>query len=192
MRLCGYKGGLRAMEAEAAAAESSANPEPGPKVVQFEQDDAFKKDVRASEYKKEDHVVCLHFNTNKTKKKHNLLYPNTTKQQKEAEMEFDVLDALTGKPFEDDLILHPMVMVAPIEAVEDYKYKVNILPGKEKKGKASSAILHRFSTSIVCTEQERDLLRKLDPQEFCNLLPSNLRVLTDADVASGKTKKKRK
>ena len=105
-------------------------------------------------------------------------------------MDIEVIDHLTGQPFEDDLILHPMLMVGPVEALERFKFKVSVMPGKDKKGQAAQHLLSHLSQSIVATEQERDHIKRMDVTECINILPSNLRILTDAAVAAGNTKAK--
>eukprot|EP01063_Lacrimia_lanifica_P004138 TRINITY_DN12310_c0_g1_i1.p1 TRINITY_DN12310_c0_g1~~TRINITY_DN12310_c0_g1_i1.p1 ORF type:complete len:978 (+),score=442.03 TRINITY_DN12310_c0_g1_i1:70-3003(+) len=162
MRLCGWNGGLKGLDKE----ETEAPVEEKKVTIQeFREDDAFKKD---------------RFRKDEQKNK---------QEETQVQMELDILDHLTGKPFEDDLILHPMLMVGPLEAVENFKYNISVLPGKEKKGKAAQQLLHHFSQSIVQTEQERSHIRTLDMQDCINLLPSNLRIVTAADIA--KMQKKR-
>jgi len=43
------------------------------------------------------------------------------------------LTALTGKPFPTDNILYAIPVCAPYETLRDYKYKVKLIPGNEKK-----------------------------------------------------------
>eukprot|EP00754_Rhynchopus_humris_P038642 Rhum_TRINITY_DN21258_c0_g1::Rhum_TRINITY_DN21258_c0_g1_i1::g.173593::m.173593 len=170
MRLCGWDGGLAALdkveEAEAVEEQKPAR--------EFDQDDAFKVDGKTpsrqwtEEEKKAAEAAQL--------------------EKAEMAMDIEVIDHLTGQPFEDDLILHPMLMVGPIEAVERFKFKVSVMPGKDKKGQAAQHLLSHLSQSIVATEQERDHIKRMDVTECINILPSNLRILTDAAVAAGNTK----
>eukprot|EP01064_Diplonema_japonicum_P035856 TRINITY_DN7880_c0_g4_i1.p1 TRINITY_DN7880_c0_g4~~TRINITY_DN7880_c0_g4_i1.p1 ORF type:complete len:1058 (+),score=267.93 TRINITY_DN7880_c0_g4_i1:169-3342(+) len=162
MRLCGWDGGLKGMN----QVEDEQEEEEEKKAIRtFDDDDAFRKDGTPTQHKQKQEV-------------------------KEILMELDLLDTLTGIPLEDDLLLHPLLMVGPVEAVENFKYRVNILPGKDKKGKAANQLLHHFSQSIVATEQERTLIKHMDMQDCINLLPSNLRIVTDADLANPKGGKK--
>eukprot|EP01059_Diplonema_ambulator_P031599 TRINITY_DN585_c0_g1_i11.p1 TRINITY_DN585_c0_g1~~TRINITY_DN585_c0_g1_i11.p1 ORF type:complete len:858 (+),score=327.18 TRINITY_DN585_c0_g1_i11:105-2678(+) len=159
MRLCGWKGVLKNMKL-GDEEEEEEEEEKKVEIREFQQDGAFKQDVKR---------------------------PYDPNEVKEVSMELDVIDTLTGKPFEDDLILHPMLMVGPVEAVEEFKFRVNVLPGKDKKGKAAQQLLHHFSQSIIATEQERELIKHMDMQDCINLLPSNLRIVTDADLAKKAT-----
>ncbi|KAJ9460791.1 Nuclear export mediator factor NEMF-like protein [Diplonema papillatum] len=130
--------------------------------VQFDDDAAFKKDAKPA--------------------------PN---EEKHVEMELDLLDHLTGQPFEDDLILHPLLMVGPLEAMENFKFKVNILPGKLKKGTAATSVNNHFASNITATDQERQFIKASNPAvDYINSLPSNLRIVSDADFMTGKNKGK--
>ena len=163
MRLCGWDGGLNALEATAAA-EAKAAADANAEKVTFDDDAAFKRDTKPGD--------------------------GPPDAEKEVAMELDLIDHLTGRPLDDDLILHPMLMVGPVEAVENWKFSVSIMPGKEKKGKAAQALLHHLSKSLVSTDQERDHMKRMDLTQGINLLPSNLRIVTDA-AAQSKTKHQR-
>lgn len=45
------------------------------------------------------------------------------------------LDALTGNPRGDDLLVFAMAFCAPYTVIQHFKYKVKIQPGTQKKGK---------------------------------------------------------
>jgi len=45
------------------------------------------------------------------------------------------LTALTGKPSPTDNLLYAIPVCAPYDTLRDYKYKVKLVPGSEKKGK---------------------------------------------------------
>eukprot|EP01061_Rhynchopus_euleeides_P002301 TRINITY_DN11762_c3_g1_i2.p1 TRINITY_DN11762_c3_g1~~TRINITY_DN11762_c3_g1_i2.p1 ORF type:complete len:1033 (+),score=445.82 TRINITY_DN11762_c3_g1_i2:104-3100(+) len=161
MRVCGWNGGLKAID-EAQEEETQEEVKAAP-VVSFEDDAAFKKDWRRD---------------------HDRDGTGEAPEEKEVAMELELIDHLTGRPAEDDLILHPMLMVGPLEAVEAFKFSVSVMPGREKKGKAAQQLLHHLSQSIVATEQERDHIKRMDMTMCINLLPSNLRIVTDAAAAS--------
>ncbi|CAM9850491.1 unnamed protein product, partial [Choristocarpus tenellus] len=47
------------------------------------------------------------------------------------------LDRLTGKPLNDDVLLYAVAVCAPYMSLRDFKYKVKLTPGHQKRGKAS-------------------------------------------------------
>ena len=51
-----------------------------------------------------------------------------------------VLDALTGCPRPDDVLLHALPMAAPHAALQSYKFRVKITPGSQRKGKAARQV----------------------------------------------------
>lgn len=60
---------------------------------------------------------------------------------------FAYLDYLTGQPHPDDTLLYAIPICAPWNAMQKYKYKVKLLPGSLKKGKAAKTAVHSFLTS---------------------------------------------
>ena len=54
------------------------------------------------------------------------------------------LDALVGMPFRGDEILEAIPVCAPWAAMGNYKYKVKLQPGTQKKGKAIREIMTRW------------------------------------------------
>jgi len=46
------------------------------------------------------------------------------------------LASLTGKPLPTDILLYAIPVCGPFSAMKDYKYKVKVTPGTEKKGTA--------------------------------------------------------
>ena len=47
------------------------------------------------------------------------------------------LDALTGSPFPEDVLLFAIPMCAPYTALSAFKYKVKLVPGTAKRGKGT-------------------------------------------------------
>lgn len=54
------------------------------------------------------------------------------------------LDSLTGQPHPLDTLLHAVPVCAPWTALSKYKYKVKLVPGALKKGKAAKSCLNGF------------------------------------------------
>jgi predicted ribosome quality control (RQC) complex YloA/Tae2 family protein len=55
------------------------------------------------------------------------------------------LDALTGRPLPDDVLLYAVPVCGPYSAMADYKHKVKLVPGGLKKGRAA-----RAATEALC------------------------------------------
>jgi len=56
------------------------------------------------------------------------------------------LTAFTGKPLPTDNLLYAIPVCAPYETLRDYKYKIKIIPGNEKKRKSIKNMSGHFST----------------------------------------------
>ncbi|KAL7727087.1 hypothetical protein ACLKA6_017363 [Drosophila palustris] len=72
----------------------------------------------------------------------------------------DLLDTLTGQPLEDDELLFAIPVVAPYQALQQYKFKVKLTPGTGKRGKAAKVAINMFSKDKACNNREKDLLKK--------------------------------
>ncbi|KAG0288621.1 hypothetical protein BGZ96_007604 [Linnemannia gamsii] len=59
-----------------------------------------------------------------------------------------VLDGLTGKPLPTDILQFAVPVCAPYGALQKYKYKVKLIPGTMKKGKAVKTAVNHFLVNI--------------------------------------------
>jgi len=59
-----------------------------------------------------------------------------------------ILDSLVGQPFPGDILLSAVPVCAPYNALTHCKYKVKIVPGQTKKGRAARLALEVFSRNI--------------------------------------------
>lgn len=59
-----------------------------------------------------------------------------------------VLDGLTGKPLPTDILQFAIPVCAPYGALQKYKYKVKLIPGTMKKGKAVKTAINHFLVNI--------------------------------------------
>ncbi|KAI9193299.1 uncharacterized protein BJ171DRAFT_272433 [Polychytrium aggregatum] len=66
------------------------------------------------------------------------------------------LDSLTGQPHPDDNLLYAIPMCAPWAALQKFKYKVKLLPGSLKKGKAAKAAITCFIAAANEEAKGRD------------------------------------
>ncbi|NXX37747.1 NEMF factor, partial [Tricholaema leucomelas] len=72
-----------------------------------------------------------------------------------------LLDSLTGQPHPEDILLFAVPICAPYTAMTNYKYKVKLTPGTQKKGKAAKIALHNFMQSREASAREKDLFRSV-------------------------------
>uniref|UniRef100_A0A8C4QDE8 Nuclear export mediator factor n=1 Tax=Eptatretus burgeri TaxID=7764 RepID=A0A8C4QDE8_EPTBU len=61
----------------------------------------------------------------------------------------DLLASLTGQPHVDDLLMFSIPVCAPYTALSNYKYKVKLTPGTQKKGKGDPQSPHYMGSSGV-------------------------------------------
>ncbi|KAI3649011.1 hypothetical protein MP228_006865 [Amoeboaphelidium protococcarum] len=105
-----------------------------------------------------------------------------------------LLDCLTGQPHEDDIILNAIPVCAPYITLQAYKYKVKLLPGNLKKGKAAQSILHQFlnSKAFELTEKEKDAIKAMPDTELTQTVLGKVRIAGVDDEKKGKSRGKRK
>lgn len=106
----------------------------------------------------------------------------------QAEME---LSGLTGRPLPDDLLHFALPVCAPYDALAGYKFKLKLLPGAAKKGKAAKQALQLYMSTDKVTAAETDLLKLVPEQELINVLLSNIK-LSYPGQQDGKKKTKNK
>lgn len=54
------------------------------------------------------------------------------------------IDKLTGVPHRNDTLLFGIPMLAPYMTVQNFKYKVKVVPGTNKRGRVSKTIRDLF------------------------------------------------
>jgi len=69
------------------------------------------------------------------------------------------LNKLTGKPLEDDILLHAIPVCAPYSSLSLYKYRVKLTPGSQKRGKASKQCIDMFLKSDAVAKGGKNTLR---------------------------------
>jgi len=103
------------------------------------------------------------------------------------------LTAFTGKPLPTDNLLYAIPVCAPYETLRDYKYKIKLIPGNEKKGKALKTCLDIFLRTDA-PEREKDLIKGVPDPDWHLTLISNSKLaaagLNPARGKKGKGKKK--
>ncbi|XP_051867278.1 ribosome quality control complex subunit NEMF-like [Pristis pectinata] len=87
-----------------------------------------------------------------------------------------LLSSLTGQPHPDDVLLFSIPFCAPYTAMTNYKYKVKLTPGTQKKGKAAKTALHNFLHSKEALQREKDLLRSVKETDLSRNIPGKVKV----------------
>lgn len=109
------------------------------------------------------------------------------------------LDELTGIPRPEDVLLHAIPVCAPYRVVAGYKYKVKLVPGTLKKGKAFrqavELMLNGMPTTTGAPAREGALLRAVPESEGIDALVGGVRLqvagllkMQQAKKAKGKSK----
>ncbi|XP_023608845.1 nuclear export mediator factor NEMF isoform X7 [Myotis lucifugus] len=90
--------------------------------------------------------------------------------------EENLFDSLTGQPHAEDVLLFAIPMCAPYTTMTNYKYKVKLTPGIQKKGKAAKTALHSFMHSKEATAREKDLFRSVKDTDLSRNIPGKVKV----------------
>ena len=61
-----------------------------------------------------------------------------------SEEETKMLESLTWRPLAEDTLLYAVVVVAPYNIMQKFKYKVKLTPGTGKRGKAAKSAIALF------------------------------------------------
>ena len=83
---------------------------------------------------------------------------------------------LVGKIHHEDKYENLVPMCAPYSAIKENKFKIKLVPGGLKKGKAARNILHYFLNTSDLVEEEKPFLRSLPEQEVINALLGNVKL----------------
>ncbi|RUS85379.1 hypothetical protein EGW08_006864 [Elysia chlorotica] len=87
-----------------------------------------------------------------------------------------VLNSLTGIPLPEDEILYAIPVCAPYSTLLNYKYKVKLMPGSTKKGKAVKTALNMFVHEKTATIREKDLLKIQKDVDLSRNVPGKVKV----------------
>ncbi|KAH6833059.1 zinc knuckle family protein [Perilla frutescens var. hirtella] len=103
------------------------------------------------------------------------------------------VDYLTGNPLPSDVLLYAVPVCGPYNAVQSYKYRVKIIPGSLKKGKAAKTAMNLFSHMGEATSREKELMKACTDPELVAAILGNVKVsaagLTQLKQKQKKTKK---
>ncbi|XP_024412914.2 ribosome quality control complex subunit NEMF [Desmodus rotundus] len=90
--------------------------------------------------------------------------------------EENLFDSLTGQPHPDDVLLFAVPVCAPYTSMANYKYRVKLTPGVQKKGKAAKTALNSFMHSKEATAREKDLFRSVKDTDLSRNIPGKVKV----------------
>ncbi|KAL2341622.1 hypothetical protein Fmac_009562 [Flemingia macrophylla] len=97
------------------------------------------------------------------------------------------VDYLTGNPLLNDILLYAVPVCGPYSAVQSYKYRVKIIPGPAKKGKAAKTAMNLFSHMSEATNREKELMKACTDPELVAAIIGNVKI-----SAAGLTQLKQK
>ncbi|KAK1385544.1 nuclear export mediator factor Nemf [Heracleum sosnowskyi] len=86
------------------------------------------------------------------------------------------VDYLTGTPLPNDILLHAVPVCGPYNALQSYKYRVKIIPGSSKRGKAAKMSVNLFSQIAEATQREKELMKACTDSELVAAIIGNLKV----------------
>lgn len=117
-------------------------------------------------------------------------------QDDEGEKEQRLIDTLSESPGQDDVILYAIPMCGPYSALQNYKFKVKVIPGTTKRGKAAKSVLGMFLHDKTASQREKNLLKVYKDQDFGRDLPSKVKIssanMTKLNMANKKHAKNKK
>ncbi|CAD6225880.1 GSCOCG00005772001-RA-CDS [Cotesia congregata] len=125
----------------------------------------------------------VHLDKNQQKKKGGK--PMMVKQAPEGEEddeevgpapELDMLDQFTGKPVDEDELLFAVPVIAPYSTVVNYKYKIKLMPGTGKRGKAAKTAVAMFLKDKAATPREKDLLKAVKDEVVARNIPGKVKI----------------
>uniref|UniRef100_A0A8D8LLF6 Nuclear export mediator factor NEMF homolog n=2 Tax=Cacopsylla melanoneura TaxID=428564 RepID=A0A8D8LLF6_9HEMI len=90
--------------------------------------------------------------------------------------EVDMLDSLTGQPCNEDELLFAVPVIAPYVTLTNYKYKVKLIPGTGKRGKASKTAQNIFLKDKNASAREKDLIKSVKDEVLARNIPGKVKL----------------
>lgn len=107
--------------------------------------------------------------------------PEDDVDEEESNKGFDaqkVVNSLVVNPTPEDNLLYAIPVCGPYSSMNAYKYKVKLIPGTTKRGKASKTALAIFLKEKNSTEREKDLLKAIKDQDISKNMPGKVKIIT--------------
>uniref|UniRef100_UPI0037E6FC22 ribosome quality control complex subunit NEMF n=1 Tax=Semicossyphus pulcher TaxID=241346 RepID=UPI0037E6FC22 len=93
-----------------------------------------------------------------------------------AEEAENLLTSLTGQPHAEDVLMFAVPVCAPYTALTNYKHKVKLTPGSQKKGKAARTAVLSFMKTKDTSTREKDLFRSVKDTDLSRNMPGKVKV----------------
>ncbi|KAM8736163.1 ribosome quality control complex subunit NEMF [Acanthopagrus schlegelii] len=93
-----------------------------------------------------------------------------------AEEAENLLTSLTGQPHAEDVLLFAVPVCAPYTSLTNYKHKVKLTPGSQKKGKAARTAVLSFMKAKESSTREKDLFRSVKDADLSRNMPGKVKV----------------
>ncbi|PWA68069.1 zinc knuckle CCHC-type [Artemisia annua] len=100
------------------------------------------------------------------------------------------VDYLTGNPLPNDILLYAVPVCAPYTALQSYKYRVKIIPGTTKKGKAAKMAMNLFGHMTEASQREKELMKACTDPELMAAIIGNVKI-SAAGLSQLKQKQKK-
>ncbi|CAM8903062.1 unnamed protein product [Rhodiola kirilowii] len=100
------------------------------------------------------------------------------------------MDYLTGNPLPTDILHYVVPVCGPYSALQTYKYRVKIVPGSTKRGKAAKSAMNLFSHMPDATIREKELMKACTDPELVAAIIGNVKI-TAAGLSQLKQKQKK-
>lgn len=102
--------------------------------------------------------------------------PNVEEEdQEESSVEFIAADYFTEMPDESSSYLFAMPVCFPTSALSSAKFRVKLIPGNLKKGKAAKSVLSLLTNPSSCSVQQwKDLMRAVPENEMVAVMPAKV------------------
>ncbi|KAL3894747.1 MAG: hypothetical protein SGCHY_005096 [Lobulomycetales sp.] len=97
------------------------------------------------------------------------------------------IDSLTGQPLPSDNLEFAIPVCAPWIALSKYKYKVKLLPGGLKKGKAAKAAVSAFLSQCQ-DERDRELLQSIPESDVIQQILGKCKLMGQSEKLKQKKK----
>ncbi|XP_010745067.3 ribosome quality control complex subunit NEMF [Larimichthys crocea] len=93
-----------------------------------------------------------------------------------AEEAENLLTSLTGQPHPEDVLMFAVPVCAPYTALTNYKHKVKLTPGSQKKGKAARTAVLSFMKAKETSAREKDLFRSVKDTDLSRNMAGKVKV----------------
>ncbi|KAI9334047.1 hypothetical protein BDR26DRAFT_937229 [Obelidium mucronatum] len=105
-----------------------------------------------------------------------------------------LLDLLTSQPNSDDIITAVVPVCAPWTCLAKYKYKVKLVPGSLKRGKAAKSVESAFKLMATKSEDKRegDVISQMVEAEITAAMLGKVKIMGAAGAASTDSKQSKK